>query len=234
MYFTSDGNQDEETTRKLAVSCELKAELVSAYAELEAVQEAVKNLPDVYEAKFRQALTMNVQLNRYLLLRNKELEDLVNKEIVSGSASLLANSKKRGLLIGFLGTRSRSAVKYIGTVCLGVAIVCFALWKFNQSYAIKSNAQTVPAGYNSEITSNTLRVRSDGPSWVEVQDLGTREVLFIGELQAGEERAIRNRQGLRIRSGRPDLLTISIDGAPPTPFGDRQGLGWRTFKMAGA
>jgi hypothetical protein len=53
-------------------------------------------------------------------------------------------------------------------------------------------------------------------------------VLLIGVLEAGETRTIRLRQGLRIRSGRPDLLSLQIDNAPPKAFADINSLGWHT------
>jgi hypothetical protein len=78
------------------------------------------------------------------------------------------------------------------------------------------------------LSTSILQVQAQGSSWLEVQDLRSHAVLFIGVLEAGQSRTIRLRQGLRLRSGRPDLLTLRIDDAQPEPFGLSQGQDWRT------
>jgi hypothetical protein len=73
-----------------------------------------------------------------------------------------------------------------------------------------------------------LRLRAQGEAWLEVQDLAGK-VVYVNTLQAGDEQQVRLGQGLRVRSGRPDLLEVALAGEPFTTLGPVYDLSWRTF-----
>lgn len=72
-----------------------------------------------------------------------------------------------------------------------------------------------------------LRLRAIGESWLEVRTLAG-EVVYVNTLQEGEATTIRLREGLQIRSGRPDLLEFAVDGRPFQVLGPVDDLSWRT------
>ncbi len=72
-----------------------------------------------------------------------------------------------------------------------------------------------------------LRLRATGESWLEVSTLDG-EVVYVNTLQDGEETTIRLGEGLRVRSGRPDLLTFGVGNQPLQVFGPVDDISWRT------
>jgi hypothetical protein len=64
-----------------------------------------------------------------------------------------------------------------------------------------------------------------GESWGLVEDLKGRPV-FDGILQSGEPKRFPLAQGLRLRSGRADLLFVAVGDALPKPLGDVGDLDW--------
>ncbi|KMM17466.1 DUF4115 domain-containing protein [Synechococcus sp. GFB01] len=71
-------------------------------------------------------------------------------------------------------------------------------------------------------------MRARGEAWLEVRNLQGGKV-FVGTLRNGEERILPLGDGLRVRSGRADLLEVSLAGDPPTLLGTVWDLGWRSF-----
>jgi cytoskeleton protein RodZ len=71
-----------------------------------------------------------------------------------------------------------------------------------------------------------LVLRSDEPSWVEVQ---TQEgqVLFSGSLE--KEARFRLGMGLRVLAGRPDLVTAAVGSEAPRRLGTISEVGWQNF-----
>lgn len=72
-----------------------------------------------------------------------------------------------------------------------------------------------------------LRLRATGESWVEVRTLED-EVVYVNTLQEGNETSIRLGEGLRIRSGRPDLLTVGVGDQPLQVLGPVDDITWHT------
>lgn len=87
-------------------------------------------------------------------------------------------------------------------------------------------APSAPALVRSDLE---LRLRASGEAWLEVQTLAG-EVLYVNTLQQGEGTTIRLRNGLRIRSGRPDLLEVAVGDQPFQPLGPVYDLNWRTVR----
>jgi uncharacterized protein (DUF2132 family) len=188
-------------------------ELDRARQELAELERAVEELPQILEEKFRQRLWYVRQINHQLLIEQASLE-----------------SRLTGSSLGFWRTPWMRA--------LVVALVCAVLaglgWGAARQLGLgppalrqaQRNGDRLQAA--GPLSTSILQVQAQGSSWLEVQDLRSHAVLFIGVLEAGQSRTIRLRQGLRLRSGRPDLLTLRIDDAQPEPFGLSQGQDWRT------
>jgi len=74
--------------------------------------------------------------------------------------------------------------------------------------------------------STTIQLQAlGGESWVLVEDLKGRQV-FDAILQPGAPKRLPLAQGLRLRSGRPDLLFVAVGDAVPKPLGDVGDLDW--------
>lgn len=204
----------------------LDAQLATAQAELQALEQLVAELPQIYEAKFRQGLEAVVQLNRQLAGEQAAL-----RQACAGALPAAASPGRSSRAVAIWEKR------FAPWALVAVAALVFGLWltRVRQRRAEPAPVAALSApAVDTSTAAAVLVLRAQGTSWVEVQDLGSREVLFIGELKRGEQRSVRFRQGLRLRSGRPDLLTVQLDGQPPQPFDQNQGLDWRTFRRAGA
>jgi hypothetical protein len=76
-----------------------------------------------------------------------------------------------------------------------------------------------------------LRVRSSGPSWIEVKS-ADGALLFTGELNG--ERQFPLGRGLRLRSGRADLVAIQMAGQPERRLGTVEMVDWLRFSPPGS
>jgi len=194
--------------------------------ELARLELAVQEMPSIFELKYRQSLENVLHANRQISLQHRLLK--------SQLAMLQCSDKKRSFGPNFIRlcvSLRKSFVFLIGCGILLLAVLLIGLERRRMGalpiYSPFKSSSLAPALAPS-VRPGSLQLYANGASWVEVQDLQTREVLLFDEMQAGEQRTMPIRQGLRIRSGRPDRLTVSIAGASPIPFGDSQGLGWRT------
>lgn len=75
----------------------------------------------------------------------------------------------------------------------------------------------------------TLTLRSTGASWVEVQN-GAGDSLYAGVLEG--QRSFSLGAGLRIRSGRSDLIRLRIGGDPERSLGPVEMIEWQSFPPA--
>jgi hypothetical protein len=79
-------------------------------------------------------------------------------------------------------------------------------------------------------TTANLRVEArGGQSWLLVEQLGGGKV-YDAILEPGQSKVLSLGTGLRIRSGRPDLLHVGVGGAPPVPLGGVSDLDWFEFR----
>ncbi|MEB3234410.1 MAG: DUF4115 domain-containing protein [Cyanobacteriota bacterium] len=208
----------------------LDENLSAALAELAELEQAAQQLPQIYEDKFRLGVVAIVEANRQL-----RAEQIMLRGAFAEALSLEHKPTLGRLPASRLLGRKLERHRINLAVVLLLAIVPLVGFSWvlirprpsGKAMATASStiSQAAPATYAK--TSNLI-LRAQGTSWVEVQDLLSREVLLIGELAEGDKRTIQMRHGLRIRSGRPDLLTLQIGDAQPVPFGDTHGLDWRT------
>jgi hypothetical protein len=75
----------------------------------------------------------------------------------------------------------------------------------------------------------TLTLRSTGPSWVEVQS-GSGNILYAGVLEG--QRSFSLSAGLRVRSGRADLIRLRVGPDPERKLGPVEMIDWQTFPAA--
>jgi hypothetical protein len=76
----------------------------------------------------------------------------------------------------------------------------------------------------------SLRVEArGGPSWVLVERLGGGKV-YDAILEPGQSQELAVGRGLKIRSGRPDLLYVGVGRARPVPLGGVSDLDWFEFR----
>jgi len=76
------------------------------------------------------------------------------------------------------------------------------------------------------VAPGTLRLSSREPSWLEVESLDGR-VLFFSHLQG--ERSFPVGEGIRVRSGRPDLILVRWPGGSERILGTVNEDDWQTF-----
>jgi Domain of unknown function (DUF4115) len=188
------------------------SELELARRELAALEEALEELPQILEDKFRQRLLTFRQINHQLQHEQASLRTqlMASAPLTVPPWRLVLVAAVTCTVLAGLGW---GAARQLG---LGPPALRQA----------QRNGDRLQAA--APLSTSILQVQAQGSSWLEVQDLRSHAVLFIGVLEAGQSRTIRLRQGLRLRSGRPDLLTLRIDDAQPEPFGLSQGQDWRT------
>lgn len=190
------------------------SELELARNELAALEGALEELPQILEEQFRQRLLALRQFNHQL-----------QREQASLRTQLMASQRPRRVL-----WRSVLVAVLACTALAGLGWSAARQSGWRPMAARRLPAAPLAAGLRpaTPLSNSILQVQALGSSWLEVQDLRSHAVLFIGVLEAGQSRTIRLRQGLRLRSGRPDLLTIRIDDGQSQPFGLSQGQDWRT------
>ena len=84
-----------------------------------------------------------------------------------------------------------------------------------------------PASGRGDATDKLVLVAS-GVSWLEVKSVGGQS-LFRGNFSG--ERSFPLGQGLRVLSGRPDLVTVRLGKAKPQQLGPIEQVIWRSFRV---
>ena len=198
------------------------AQLNRANFECALLEQALEEFPSTMEQKFRLRLNHVIEMNLHLKVQNYELRQALQSRGLVSTQKLGANVglllRCRPLLIGI----SLSGL----TALLFWAVPNLGLRETHSSSGVRRSTLVAPVAFESNAI---LKLSADGASWVEVQDLATEKTLFVGILHAGEQRSIRMRRGLRLRSGRPDLLRLQIDDGSFVPFGTSLKLGWRVL-----
>ena len=88
-------------------------------------------------------------------------------------------------------------------------------------------AGQLPAPGRGDATDKLVLVAS-GVSWLEVKSVGGQS-LFRGNFSG--ERSFPLGQGLRVLSGRPDLVTVRLGKAKPQQLGPIEQVIWRSFRV---
>lgn len=86
----------------------------------------------------------------------------------------------------------------------------------------------LPLAPGQEDATNKLVLVASGVSWLEVKTVGGQS-LFRGNFSG--ERSFPLGQGLRVLSGRPDLVSVRLGNAKPQRLGPIEQVIWRSFKV---
>lgn len=236
---------------------ELEQQVAHAQAELEEYQSILNDLPVIYEGKFRQKLHIVAQDIRQLLDERKALRDLVAKALVqardhslspaseevcmAASASIAVHKKWADLRVsrfqavafpfaGFKAKRSPLLFIGIGSAFL-VAIVIVGLQvRGNRQIALSPKPVVSAKQPNVLISKAKLKLQANGgKSWVLVEDFNGGTILDV-ILEPGQSKLLPIKNGLRVRSGRPDLLMIEVDQAPSRPLGKVADMDWFYYR----
>jgi hypothetical protein len=218
----------------------LEQHVAQAQVELEEYQRLLKELPGIYEGKFRQQLRAVIQEIRELLDERKGLQKQVAHALAQppllpapvvktwadvrlprfnpSSLTVLAFAALPGrrwlwagaaglLLLGFIAAGSRRLAQQSSPT--GGA-----------KGPVMPQRQQAPGA----LVPLHLEARG-GKSWVLVEDLQGRQVFEV-ILQPGVRHRLSLGSGLRLRSGRPDLLFVAVGDQVPRPLGGLSDLQW--------
>ena len=231
---------DEQAARLDA----LELQVAEAQAGLEEYQRLLNELPGIYEGKFRQKLRSVAQEIRQLLDERKVLQQQVGHALAetkqpkllpsSGAASEFPDYPKakawtklqipRFMRLSKLWLMGLSAAAALGLVAAALVIASL----FSSRLLAPRGGASIRSSQSPQVASanTTIQLQArGGESWVLVEDLKGRPV-FDGILQSGEPKRFPLAQGLRLRSGRADLLFVAVGDALPKPLGDVGDLDW--------
>ncbi|MDP5117996.1 MAG: DUF4115 domain-containing protein [Prochlorococcaceae cyanobacterium MAG_34] len=222
----------------------MEAQVAEAQAELEEYQRLLNELPGIYEGKFRQKLRSVAQEIRQLLDERKALQQQVVRALAetrqpqllpaSGAVSEFSDHPKAKIWIKLQIHRFRRLPKprLIGISAAAVLVLVVAALGIPSLFSSRALAPRGGALIRSSQAPSVLNASTTiqlqalgGESWVLVEDLKGRQV-FDAILQPGAPKRFPLAQGLRLRSGRPDLLFVAVGDAVPKPLGDVGDLDW--------
>jgi len=248
---------DSQVNRQQALD-ELEQQVAQAQSELEEYQHMLNDLPAIYEGKFRQKVHTVAQNIRQLLDERRALRDLVAKALVQArenpllpavkeentTASVSVASQKKWSDLHLPRFRilfspvaalkaKRASLQFLG---LRFGILFLIFFAGVQILGKRTIAPT-PRQVSSVRVSDTLlppaslKIQaSGGQSWVLVEDLKGRMVLDV-ILEPGQSKFLSIKSGLRVRSGRPDLLMIEVDKTAAKPLGKVTDMDWFYFRQ---
>jgi hypothetical protein len=195
-------------------------------------QALLKELPELFEGKFRERSRPLLQRNQELVEEGLALRRQIRRALPepgNGHSALpqgppAARLPSPAALMGAAGGRGQILV--IAGLVLG-SLGLLHWWGLQQTPAAPPTAAAPPAA----APGASLSVRSTGPSWIEVRN--SDGALLVAELLDGQRRFPLGR-GLRIRSGRADLVRIQLTNQPERPLGTVDWIGWTSFEPAAA
>jgi hypothetical protein len=210
----------------------LERELARTQAELEQCRSLIEELPSIYEGKYTQRVRAVAAEIQRLLQERRTLQVQISRALDAAQAPARLGaadpvSPRRRL--------PRRTMLLAGCIALGLAaaVVVIATQRRvpKPPAALSPPAARTPPATAERASSPRppqLLLRARGETWLEVQNLRGDKV-FVGTLQEGQERRLALGNGLRLRSGRADLLEASLEGDPPALLGPVWDLGWKTF-----
>ena len=232
----------------------IQDELHAAKLELEEYRRLLDQLPEIYEAKFRHKVRAVAKDIHYLLDERKSLQEQVSRGLlqprgpealppaaaVSLTPVLRSWSYFRLLRFQSLYTAIRSfglpnRLQLGVLLGAGVALVLMVLglpYLLNRRSLPLGGSPTVPLGRERSPlpTAASLRLEArGGQSWVQVERLGGG-VVYDAILESGQNKKLPLGSGLKIRSGRPDLLYVGVGMLPFVRLGAVDDLDWFEFR----
>jgi len=202
---------------------ELEQSLYEARIELESLEQAVIDLPRIMEEKCCQRLSQVMLANHQLSLEAYELRSQMSTvmHILPGCA--------RGMRL-FGGCLDRPGKGFLIVALMIVALLTSASLGWQSKRAImpaELPLRSVPQTAPKTDLIRTVSLRASAPSWVEVQELASGKTVLVDVIRPGNHKTVSVGSGLRLRSGRPELLSLQINDREPEPFGQHHGHDWR-------
>ena len=229
---------------------DLERQVAEAQAELEKYQCLLNELPGIYEEKFRQKVRSAGEDIRHLLDERKALQEQVSRVLmqprlpqtlppaaefplpkvrrrwsylrlprfqspcIATSSFGLPNGLKLGVLFG-----------------AGIALVLLVLglpYLLNWRSLPLGGTPTVFTGRKPSPLPRAASLRLEargGQSWVLVERLGGG-IVYDAILEPGQSKDLPLGSGLKIRSGRPDLLYVGVGMTPAERLGAVNDIDW--------
>ena len=232
----------------------IQNELHAAQLELEEYRHLLDQLPEIYEAKFRHKVRAVAKDIHYLLDERKALQEQLSlglvqprsPEALPPAAAVSLTPVRRSWSYMRL-PRFQSLYASIPSFGLpnrlqpgvlfgaGVALVLMVLglpYLLNRRSLPLGGSPTVPLGRERSPlpTAASLRLEArGGQSWVQVERLGGG-IVYDAILESGQSKDLPLGSGLKIRSGRPDLLYVGVGMLPAERLGALNDLDWFEFR----
>jgi hypothetical protein len=233
-----ESEKDPRDQGNSLTSCFLDYHAELAFAELRSLELAVEDLQGVMERAFVVRLQAQRECNSKLLT---EFYDLQRQLQIQRSGYFRARMFVFSLLNGFgylAGSfkRRAGANPVAGSMLLLSLALVFCGFHFFNSFISSSRGAVKPAALKIQMDTtrllaySLLSLRADQSCWVEVQDIASGEIIYVGEIAASKTLKIRLRNGLKIRAGRPEVLWIAFNDDQEKRFDIGSGLDWREFK----
>ena len=241
---------------ELAIA-ELEQQVAEAQAELEQYQGLLNELPGIYEDKFRQKLRTVAQDVRHLLDERNALQAQVSRALPPAQEAEVAQPAEARSEVGSLRFRTPSTVvesvqgPRISWPSLPFPLPSGRLWvlslaggfgtalllifglQFLANRRTASRVGTVAPIERSRIPSSAAATLSlearGGQSWVLVERLGGG-IVYDAILEPGQSKDLPLGSGLKIRSGRPDLLYVGMGTPPSERLGGVDDVDWFEFR----
>jgi hypothetical protein len=223
-------------------------ELTRLRAELDEYQDLIDELPAIYETKFSHQLRDVAQDIRTLMDERQRLMQQINHRLQGGmdapQADTVSASVRAGSRHWFTRLQIRPWAFAAGTAALLLSLP-LALVLRSQNRATPSPAAAEqataattaaidvsgePQSADSQAVEPRLQLRANGEVWLELRS-PDGQLLCVRTLEPGEQLTFPWAQGMRIRSGRPHLLDVSLADQPFAPLGAVNDFSWRTLNL---
>lgn len=233
----------------------LEEELEAARLKRDRYQALLKELPEVFEGKFQERVRPLQQRHQQLIEEGEALREQIRRSLPAapgGPQAALAPAATPPAPAGPSGAPWRWRAVAAGAAAATLLLLAGRLLLPGPALqtstsptpgrsepAAASIPPTPPATEAGTVQPSSprmtsevpvprgmLRIRTSGPSWIEVKS-ADGALLFTGELNG--QRQFPFGRGLRIRSGRADLVAIQMADQPERPLGAVEIVDWQRF-----
>ena len=239
----------------------LEWQVAEAQAELERYQGLLNELPGIYEDKFRQKVRTVAQDVRHLLDERKALQAQVSRSLGQlqerqALPSVLEVESRPEVRLSRFRTPSTASESVLGPRIswpssrfhiprgrlwalflaggFGIAFLLIFGLQFLANRRTASRADSGALIERSRIpvsAAATLSLQAlGGQSWVLVESLAGGKV-YDAILDSGESKVLPLGGGLRVRSGRADLLFVTVGSESPRAIGGVSDVDWVEFRL---
>jgi hypothetical protein len=223
----------------------VERELAAACMELEEYQRLIDELPQIYEDKFGSQVRALVQEIARLTDEHHRLQLLI-QDCIHADAVLPPARSSMGKTLPLWWRGRLRWLRHLAPWPLTLAaaggslilvVVAGMAWQAHKgrpvprSQAVSRQTRPVrpPApAVAPRPAAPKLRLRSREEVWLELRSADS-QLVFVGTLNTGQTLTFPYSDGMRIRSGRPHLLDLSLADAPFAPLGVLNDFSWRTL-----